>query len=277
MKKINKTTLFILLTFGICLILAGIFKLSLEEKTNKIAFTAFGVIYMFIPMICAIIVQKIIYKGKIIPNLYISFKINRWFSIAWLIPLVMCITTIFISLLFPNIVSSSEMNNSIWIRIIKGLTIAAILNSFITFGEELAWRGFLLSALRELSFIKASVIIGIIWGIWHIPLILLGLNYPQHPIFGILLMTIACILLTPLFLYITIKSKSVIAATLMHGTINGIANITKKVIDGGNDLTVGFMGLSGIFAVLVILLGLFIYDYKIGKEKIMFNKINNYL
>lgn len=49
------------------------------------------------------------------------------------------------------------------------------------------------------------------------------------------------------------------------------------VIDGGNDLTVGMTGLAGFISLIVVLFVLFIYDNKLSKEKIMTNKISNYL
>jgi hypothetical protein len=63
----------------------------------------------------------------------------------------------------------------------------------------------------------------------------------------------------------------------MHGTLNATAGIAIMVIDGGNDLTVGMTGLSGFLTLLFVLFGLFIYDNKISKEKIMTNKMSNYL
>ena len=49
------------------------------------------------------------------------------------------------------------------------------------------------------------------------------------------------------------------------------------VIDGGSDLTVGMTGLAGFISLIVVLVLLFIYDNKLSKEKIMTNKISNYL
>lgn len=110
---------------------------------------------------------------------------------------------------------------------------------------------------------------GAIWGIWHAPIILMGHNYPEHPELGVLMMTIWCILLSPLFNYITIKTKSVIAASLLHGTLNGTAGLSILLIMGGTDLTVGVTGLSGFVALILVIAAIYIYDYKISKEKIM--------
>lgn len=304
MDKINRTTLFLTLTFGISFSLVGLYKLFGGQYDNKISATILAVSYMFIPMICAILVEKVIHKEKLNPNLFISFKINKWFFIAWLITPIMSFGTLAISLLLPDVTYSPEMTgmvnrfedmltpeqleqmknasetmpiHPIWLAVLQGLIAGATINAIAGFGEELGWRGFLLKSFKEMKFLKASIIIGIIWGIWHSPLILMGHNYPQHPEFGVLMMTIWSILLTPLFLYFTIKAKSVIAAAIMHGTLNATAGIAIMVIDGGNDLTVGMTGLAGFISLIVVLFVLYIYDNKLSKEKIMTNKISNYL
>jgi uncharacterized protein len=140
----------------------------------------------------------------------------------------------------------------IWLAVLQGLIAGATINAIAGFGEELGWRGFLLKSFKEMTFFKASITIGFIWGIWHSPLILMGHNYPQHPEIGVLMMTVWCILLTPLFLYFMVKAKSVIAAAIMHGTLNATTGIAIMVIDGGNDLTVGMTGLAGFISLIFV-------------------------
>jgi membrane protease YdiL (CAAX protease family) len=304
MDKINRTTLFLIMTFVISFSLVGLYKLFGGQYDNKVSATILAVTYMFIPMICAIVVEKMIHKEKLKPNLFISFKINKWFFIAWLITPIMSFGTLGISLLLPDVTYSPEMTgmvnrfedmvtpeqleqmknatetipiHPIWLALLQGLIAGATINAIAGFGEELGWRGFLLKSFKGMYFLKASIIIGFIWGIWHSPLILMGHNYPQHPGIGVLMMTFWCILLTPLFLYFTVKAKSVIAAAIMHGTLNATVGIAIMVIKGGNDLTVGITGLAGFISLIVVLLLLYLYDNKLSKEKIMTNKISNYL
>jgi hypothetical protein len=118
----------------------------------------------------------------------------------------------------------------------QGLFAGITINALFAFGEELGWRGFLLRQFRQMSFIKASLTIGFIWGIWHAPMILMGHNYPQHPEIGVLMMIVFCILITPFHLYITIKAKSVIAAAILHGTLNATAAISIIGISGNKRL-----------------------------------------
>jgi len=304
MKAINKTTLFLILTFVISFSIVGIYKLIGGSYNDKIGFTILGVIYMFIPTISVIIVKKFIHHEKLKSDLLISFKINKWFFVAWLLMPVIIFVTLGISLLFPDISYDPEMTgmlkrfeslmtpeqleqmkksietlpiNTIWLILIQGLFAGVTVNAIAAFGEELGWRGFLLKEFKDMHFFKASIIIGFIWGIWHAPLILMGHNYPQHPQTGVFMMIIFCILLGPIFLYITIKSKSVIAAAIMHGTMNATAGISIMFLDGGNDLTVGITGLTGFIALTISLIVFFVYDYFISKDKILVNKISNYL
>ncbi len=304
MKKINQTTLFLILTFTISFLLAGIYKLTGGGSQDRTGFMILGIIYMFIPTIAVLIVKKLIHREKIASELMISFKINKWFFVAWLIIPVLAFLTFGISLLFPDVIYSPDMSgmfsrfesmmtpeqaeqmrasveslplHPVWITLMQGLIAGITVNAIAGFGEELGWRGFLLKQFKDMNFMKASILIGFIWGIWHAPMILMGHNYPDHPVAGVFMMTILCILLSVILLYITIKSKSVIAAAIMHGTMNATAGISIMLIEGGNDLTVGMPGVAGFITLIIAIAVLFVYDRYISQEKILTNKINSHL
>ena len=306
MKAVSKTCLFLIFTFVISYTLAAAYYMVRGGNaiTDQIGFPIMGALYMFIPFICVIIVKKI-HKERLFSDLLISFKINKWFFVAWLAFPIFAFCTLGINILFPGISYDSEMtgflsrfegimspeaieetknqiallssNIFILILLIQGLIAGATINALAGFGEEVGWRGFLLKEFKEMHFFKAALTIGFIWGIWHAPIILMGHNYPKHPQIGVLMMIIYCILLTPIFQYITIKSKSVIAAAIAHGTHNAIVGIAIMVIAGGNDLTTGTTGFPGFIALLIFNIVFFVYDYFISKEKIMINKISSYI
>ncbi len=303
MKNYSKTGLFLGITFLISYSAAGIFKLAGGNYQNRAGFMIFGAAYMFIPMISAIIVKKYIAREKL-NDLLISFKINKWFFIAWLLMPIIAFCSFGASLLFPGIHYSPEMTGIIQrfesimtpgqieqmknsletipfdpflMTLIQGLIAGLSINAIAGFGEEFGWRGFLLTEFKEMSFAKASLIIGFIWGIWHAPIILMGHNYPQHPKAGVIMMIIVCILLTPLFIYITIKSRSVIAAAIMHGTLNATAGLAILKIEGGNDLITGVTGLAGFLTLLLFIAFMFLYDYFISGDKILTGKIQDHL
>jgi membrane protease YdiL (CAAX protease family) len=128
------------------------------------------------------------------------------------------------------------------------------------FGEELGWRGLLQRELLHLGFWKSSAFIGVIWGVWHAPIIIQGHNYPQHPVAGVAMMTVFTLLLSPILGYVRLKGKSVIAAAIAHGTLNGTAGIPLMVLVGGNDLTVGITGLAGFVVLAAVNLAIFVFQ-----------------
>ncbi|WP_319467957.1 type II CAAX prenyl endopeptidase Rce1 family protein [uncultured Pseudodesulfovibrio sp.] len=104
------------------------------------------------------------------------------------------------------------------------LPLSIFLGPFINFvfglGEELGWRGFLLPRLMPLGKIPAYLVLGILWGLWHAPLIWAGFNYPGHPVAGIAMM---CVLSTAFGLFInemTLHYRSSLLAAFIHGAVN---------------------------------------------------------
>ena len=293
-KNIKKVTVFIGLTYFFSYLLVFLY-LALGGKWVMPGSLVVSVIYMFIPMIIAIIVQKLVYKEPLRVPLGISLKWNRWFFVAWLLPPVLVFATLGLSLLFPQVEYSPEMEgiferfksiltpeqinqmerqaavfpiHPIWIGLLQGLIVGITINAVAGFGEELGWRGFLQRELSFLGFWKSSVIIGIIWGVWHAPIILQGHNYPQHPVTGVFLMIIWCVLLAPIFSYVRLKAKSVIAAAIIHGSLNGTGGLALMVIKGGNDLLTGITGLAGFIILIQANICLFVFDHFLSKEPI---------
>jgi membrane protease YdiL (CAAX protease family) len=291
MKPIPKSIQFIVLTCLVSWAAAGTAIFLGLRKAEGLAYTVFAAAYMLLPALCAIILQ-IIHKEKPFRNLGISFRLNRWFLVAGVVPIVCSFMALGISLLFPNVSFSAgyegllsfvpadqaELTAQILsqfppvvfllIQLLNAIIAGYTINAVFAFGEELGWRGYLLKALQGKKLLPASLIIGTVWGLWHFPLILIGHNYPQHPVIGVGMMIVFCILLTPVMIYIVIKSKSVITAAIFHGSLNAIAGISLLYLVGGNDLTNGTTGIAGFAAMLLINLLFYLYDKYITKENI---------
>jgi membrane protease YdiL (CAAX protease family) len=250
-----------------------------------------GVVYMFIPMTVAIFVQKLIYHAPLKEPFRIAFRPNRWFVVAWLLPPLIALGALGVSLLIPGVSFSPEMQgmferfsglltpeqfeemkrqaktlpvHPFWLALLQGLVAGVTINAVAAFGEEVGWRGFLQRELDGLGLWKASLVIGLIWGLWHAPLIVQGLNYPEHPWTGIFMMTVMTVLLSPLLSYLTLRANSVLAAAIFHGTFNATAGLAILVVKGGNDLIVGVTGLAGFIVLLFINIVLFVFDRRLS-------------
>ncbi len=270
---------FIFLTFILSWSLAVGFKL-LGGKWNTSFALVIATVYMFCPLFSVLILEKVFYHNQIRDTCGINFKFNIWFIVGWLLPLFISFSSIPVAKLFPNIEISYSMegfierikdslsnqeiqklkqqielspSSFIFFGIIQSLVAGVTINAVVAFGEEIGWRGFLYNELKQkFNFWQVSIITGFIWGLWHLPLILQGLNYPKYPILGSVWMIIFCILYSPIFNFVRTKANSVIATSVLHGTINATYGFSILFLKGGNELLVGVLGVSG-FVVLAII------------------------
>jgi membrane protease YdiL (CAAX protease family) len=114
-------------------------------------------------------------------------------------------------------------------QITVALLIAPILNSVATFGEEFGWRAYLVPELTKFGRKKALIFSGLIWGIWHWPIIMMGhnygLGYPGYPWLGLLVTLWFTVSVGILFGWLSLKAESVWPAVIAHGALNGIAAV----------------------------------------------------
>jgi membrane protease YdiL (CAAX protease family) len=111
--------------------------------------------------------------------------------------------------------------------VFNSLTLSAVLS----FGEEYGWRGYLLPKLLPLGEIKAGVIVGIVWGLWHAPLLIAGLNSPGvNPLVAVAIFIPAAVAMSMLFtrLYVA-AGASVLVVTVLHASLNSFAD---RLADG---------------------------------------------
>ncbi len=89
--------------------------------------------------------------------------------------------------------------------------------------EEIAWRGFLVPKMMELtSFTKTALITGLIWAVWHYPLIIFSnVRLGNTPLaFSLVCFTIFAVGVSFATAWLRLKSGSVWSATLLHASHN---------------------------------------------------------
>lgn len=102
------------------------------------------------------------------------------------------------------------------------------------FGEEYGWRAYLTPKLLTLMPRPAALILsGIIWGLWHAPMIYrghsFGTNYSSYPYGGYIMMTLLCIAVGSLFTWLTEKTGSVCPACICHSLNNNMGTFLLSV------------------------------------------------
>jgi membrane protease YdiL (CAAX protease family) len=97
----------------------------------------------------------------------------RWFFLSLLIPPLIAISSVFVALLFSTEYSKWQ---PMWSLIQNPLIFFFFLVSTLLFGpipEEIGWRGYGLESLQtKYTALQSSLIVGLFWVTWHIPLFL---------------------------------------------------------------------------------------------------------
>lgn len=135
---------------------------------------------------------------------------------------------IFESAVFAEGVTPANVRTLYIAQIVFAIVLAPLLNGINSLGEELGWRGYLLPKLAgQMKAGSAVLLTGVIWGVWHAPIIALGHNYGTEyagwPFVGIAMMTLFCVAVGVVFGYFSLKTASCIPAVLGHALLNGLA------------------------------------------------------
>lgn len=274
---VRNTTRFYLLACALSWVLV-IPLVAFGWSKNALATTLIGVGYMLMPAAAAVLMQKFVLRQPLAGPLGLRGNPNGWFIAAALVPHVISLLALAFSGLLPGVSFSVDIAANLAplleklppdqlekahaqltrfppvllfaVQLGSAIGAGATINALAALGEELGWRGFLQRELAPLGFWRSSAVIGVLWGLWHAPLIALGHNYPEHPLIGIGMMVVFCVLLAPIIGWFRLRARSVLAAALFHGGINASAGFTLVYTLGGNDLIKGPTGLVG-FAVLL--------------------------
>jgi uncharacterized protein len=136
----------------------------------------------------------------------------------------------------------------------------AILNFGLVFlvggplGEEFGWRGYAMAALSaKLDWRVASLIIGMVWGLWHFPLFFLASSAQAHMPIPLFMLNILAGSVVFGWLFEQTQG-SVLPALVLHTSLNawaGLLVIVPTVTSGGSYAVV--TGILVLIAVLLLL------------------------
>lgn len=74
-------------------------------------------------------------------------------------------------------IASPLLESLLTARVVAG-TVNLLANVVFAFDEEYGWRGYLLPRLLPLGETRATLVVGVIWAGWHVPILIGGINYP---------------------------------------------------------------------------------------------------
>jgi membrane protease YdiL (CAAX protease family) len=141
---------------------------------------------------------------------------------------------------------------------LQSVLLAPILAIVIALGEEYGWRGYLQSELLKMGRVRGVLLLGVIWGAWHWPIILMGYNYPGYPLLGLLLMALYTTGLAVVLGYAVLRSGSVLLAAYLHALNNQVVNFIVflgfKPFNSAFSFDIGIYGIATLVIVALLIL-----------------------
>ncbi|ADD07604.1 Abi/CAAX domain protein (plasmid) [Natrialba magadii ATCC 43099] len=189
-----------------------------EELTFDPAFVLFAIGGLG-PPIAAVVVTQFTEGGQSTRQLLrrlLRWRVgSRWYGVAVLLPGVFVISAILLDWLILGV--TTPLPTPDLALLFVGMV---IVNSMFAGLEEIGWRGFALPRLQSsLDALTASLVIGVVWLIWHAPLMILpGAVQTDLPALPYAIQTIA---LAVLFTWLYNSTRgSLLLVVLLHGSFN---------------------------------------------------------
>ena len=288
MAKKKTIVIYFVFAFSLAWIIWGMLALLGVSLTSSAGTVAVAV-SMFAPAAAVLITKKASGGNWVFePSFKPKFRGHiRWYLCAWLIPIALLfLGGVLYFVMFRNqfdpglanvrstlesesgtTVTDSALHTAVVLEIMAGTTVNVIASMALAIGEEIGWRGFLFPAVRNrANAVKAYIICGAIWGLWHAPIIAAGHNfgfgYAGYPWIGILAMVPLCIGMGTFLSYVTGKTGSIWPAALAHGTINAVSGLPSlfltidsvNLMDKKGSLGYGFITVIPLMILAMVLI-----------------------
>jgi len=125
----------------------------------------------------------------------------------------------------------------------------------VVFGEEYGWRGFLQDELVKLGKRRGVAIVGLVWGLWHFPVILSGAHTYPSTILGLGLGLVFFVLWGFVQSYAVLKARSIWLAAFLHGVVNSVYAFMLEYVARPDDKVLSFgLGVYGLTCLAVVVL-----------------------
>ncbi|MBQ7459585.1 MAG: CPBP family intramembrane metalloprotease [Bacteroidales bacterium] len=293
MKETKRLIIYLVLVFAITWALEFFVVYPISEKDGygkNVLANGIVAAMMFVPALCVLLTRLFTKEGFKDSQLTLNLGKGRtrYYLIAWFLPPILCaLGALVYFLVLPGefdtghsyliqqnaemgvTMTPEEIDSRVVMGIVVALLLSPLLNVVTCFGEEWGWRGYMMPKLRKrIKFVPAVLLGGLIWGLWHAPLIALGHNYGNGyagaPWLGIAMMCLFCIATGTLFTWWSERAGSVWPAVIGHGAVNGFAAAPMYFIADNNHALLGptTAGLIGGSAFLVAAIAVMIFYRK---------------
>lgn len=239
----------------------GFIAFNIGNFDNEIQKALSTLMFGLLPALLAIVINK--KEGGNWKDLKFVRPSLKGVILAFIIPILYLGITFFIeiALNYRAAVNFTETIGSA--EFITGFIIGYPIMLILILGEEIGWRGYLQEKLiRSLGGVKGIVVLGIVWGLWHLPIALKGYNLPNHPyIEAFVTYPLLGIALSFMIAYIGFNKYSIFIGAIFHASNNHFGGSLLQTTQTTNELGHAFVFI--FFYLLIIIVFGFLFSKKV--------------
>jgi len=147
------------------------------------------------------------------------------------------------------------------INLAVAATVVTVYSARTAAGEEIGWRGYMLTRLVDAGLPKPILTSGLIWGLWHVPLILGGIYLVGPPrLLAALLWMITATAFSFVFARLRLETGSIWPAITLHSAWNAIIQAAFDPASHGAQAEL-WIGESGILVALTMIVAAIVFSY----------------
>lgn len=157
-------------------------------------------------------------------------------------------------LVAPFIGESSSPFVVLLLNISTAVTFVTIFSIRTAAGEEIGWRGYMLTRLIDADVPCPILASGLIWGVWHVPLILGGVYLAgSQPIVATFLWMITATAFSFVIARLRLETGSIWPAIVLHASWNSLIQVVFDPASTGAGVAL-WVGESGILVALIMVI-----------------------
>ncbi len=246
--------LYFLFTFGLAWLCQVYASLLLIRDGNAAAYRALLAVSMFCPLAATLLVNKVYLHRPAGIGWKVQGKRRYWLA-AWFGPVVLTVlAAVLYFAVFPyrldlsgswlvtaygGEMDAQTLRSQLGVSTLgyilqtglMAITLAPPINMIFAMGEEAGWRGYMMVCLKEqFGLLNVRLLGGIIWGVWHWPIMLLtgyeyGTNYLGAPVLGLVVWCVVCFALNTLLDILYEKTGCIWVPAIAHGAFNAVVGL----------------------------------------------------
>ena len=264
--------------FGIVVLLSAVFQVLLIETGTWV----WVVPLMWSPAAASIVARLVLREGFA----DVSFRVGGrrgWQAIvvAVIFPIVIGLTVYGIAwmtglarfaprpggLVAQLGVASASPVAAFLVMLVAAATIGTIVGILTAAGEEIGWRGYMLTRLIDAGIPHPVLASGLIWGLWHVPIVF-GAGYAAgpSPTASALLLVVLATAFGVVFARLRLQTGSVWPAIVLHAAWNSIIQSAfDSARTGGDgsplhDAASWWVGESGVLTVIAMIIAAVVFS-----------------